>query len=98
MNFRLQEPSFIGLSSRVSTDQQLSREACIALFIHGCFQYGASMSGFFLNTYLWRLTEDLVINGIFNIIIYGMIRSHLRFEAGLPRIRTGSSRIASALR
>lgn len=30
------------------------------------------MSGLFLNLYLWRLTEDLVINGIFNIIVYGM--------------------------
>lgn len=31
------------------------------------------MSGLFLNLYLWRLTEDLVINGIFNIIVYGVI-------------------------
>lgn len=30
------------------------------------------MSGLFLNLYLWRLTEDLVVNGIFNIIVYGV--------------------------
>ncbi|TJY44378.1 MFS transporter [Cohnella pontilimi] len=50
----------------------LSKEAYVALFIHGCFQIGASMSGLFLNLYLWRLTENLWINGVFNIIVYGM--------------------------
>lgn len=30
------------------------------------------MSGLFLNLYLWRLTEDLVVNGIFNLIVYGV--------------------------
>jgi YQGE family putative transporter len=72
MNIRLQWSSIKGSSSKVASDQQLSREARVALFIHGCFQFGASMSGLFLNLYLWRLTEDLVINGIFNIIVYGM--------------------------
>jgi YQGE family putative transporter len=70
MTFRLQWPSY--KRSKVASDQQLTREAGVALFIHGCFQFGASMSGLFLNLYLWRLTEDLVINGIFNIIVYGM--------------------------
>ncbi|WP_027084995.1 MFS transporter [Cohnella panacarvi] len=54
-------------------EERLSTQAYIALFIHGCFQFGASMSGLFLNLYLWRLTEDLVINGIFNIVVYGII-------------------------
>jgi MFS transporter, YQGE family, putative transporter len=53
-----------------ASENKLSREARVALFIHGCFQFGASMSGLFLNLYLWRLTEDLVVNGIFNIIVY----------------------------
>lgn len=44
----------------------------MSLFIHGCFQFGASMSGLFLNLYLWRLTGDLWINGVFNIIVYAM--------------------------
>ena len=30
------------------------------------------MSGLFLNLYLWRLTENLAINGIFNLIVYGV--------------------------
>lgn len=45
----------------------------MALFIHGCFQFGASMSGLFLNLYLWRLTESLWINGMFNVIVYSTI-------------------------
>ncbi|QMV44344.1 MFS transporter [Cohnella cholangitidis] len=54
------------------SETSLSPEARVAIFIHGCFQFGASMSGLFLNLYLWRLTEDLAINGIFNLIVYGM--------------------------
>ncbi|WP_123040838.1 MFS transporter [Cohnella candidum] len=50
----------------------LTKEAYVALFIHGCFQVGASMSALFLNLYLWRLTEDLWINGVFNVILYGV--------------------------
>jgi YQGE family putative transporter len=50
----------------------LPKEALIALFIHGCFQVGASMSALFLNLYLWRLTGDLWINGMFNVIVYGV--------------------------
>ncbi|MFD0670461.1 MFS transporter [Cohnella sp. GCM10027633] len=59
-------------ATNASPDQRLSRQAFVALFIHGCFQFGASMSGLFLNLYLWRLTEDLVVNGIFNLIVYGV--------------------------
>ncbi|RUS48139.1 MFS transporter [Cohnella sp. AR92] len=50
----------------------LNGEAIVSLFIHGCFQFGASMSGLFLNLYLWRLTEDLWINGMFNVVVYGV--------------------------
>ncbi|WP_225442522.1 MFS transporter [Paenibacillus lycopersici] len=46
----------------------MSKEAVTALLIHGCFQFGASMSGLFLNLYLWRLTQDLYVNGVYNII------------------------------
>jgi YQGE family putative transporter len=70
VKLRLQWPSI--RRAQVAPEQQLSREARVALFIHGCFQIGASMSGLFLNLYLWRLTEDLVINAIYNIIVYGM--------------------------
>ncbi|BBI33161.1 MFS transporter [Cohnella abietis] len=70
MGFGLRWP--FRTKQKVASDQQLSREARVALLIHGCFQFGASMSGLFLNLYLWRLTENLVINGIFNVIVYGM--------------------------
>ncbi|MFC5531708.1 MFS transporter [Cohnella yongneupensis] len=66
----LQWPRFAAANG--SPDERMSKQAYVALFIHGCFQFGASMSGLFLNLYLWRLTEDLVINGIFNIIVYGI--------------------------
>ncbi|MBP1974817.1 MFS transporter [Cohnella thailandensis] len=58
----------------------LNGEAIVSLFIHGCFQFGASMSGLFLNLYLWRLTEDLWINGMFNLIVYGV--TPLAFAVG----------------
>ncbi len=50
--------------------QRLGKDAVTALVIHCCFQFGASMSGLFLNLYLWRLTEDLTINGLYNIIVF----------------------------
>jgi YQGE family putative transporter len=50
--------------------QRLGKDAVTALIIHCCFQFGASMSGLFLNLYLWRLTEDLRINGLYNIIVF----------------------------
>lgn len=59
-------------AARGAAGERLSKHAYVALFIHSCFQFGASMSGLFLNLYLWRLTEDLVVNGIFNLIVYGV--------------------------
>lgn len=51
-------------------DQRLGKDAITALIIHSCFQFGASMSGLFLNLYLWRLTEDLAVNGVYNIVVF----------------------------
>ncbi|MFD0692688.1 MFS transporter [Paenibacillus sp. GCM10027628] len=51
-------------------EKQLSREAIISLIIHSTFQFGASMSGVFLNLYLWRLTHSLAVNGTYNIVVY----------------------------
>ncbi|MCL6458119.1 MAG: MFS transporter, partial [Gorillibacterium sp.] len=48
--------------------------------IHFLFQFGASMSGVFLNLYLWRLTESLTINGTYNIINFAV--SPLSFALG----------------
>jgi len=49
---------------------RLGKQAIIALIIHGFFQIGASMSGLFLNLYLWRLTEDLAVNAVYNIVMF----------------------------
>ncbi|MCM3632370.1 MFS transporter [Paenibacillus camelliae] len=59
-------------SNSIPPDQRLGREAMISLIIHACFQFGASMSGLFLNLYLWRLTQDFTINAVYNIVNFGM--------------------------
>jgi YQGE family putative transporter len=56
----------------ISPERRLGGEAIVALTIHGCFQFGASMSGLFLNLYLWRLTQDLAVNGMYNIIVFAL--------------------------
>ncbi|MEX1029692.1 MAG: MFS transporter [Paenibacillaceae bacterium] len=53
-------------------ERRLSREAILTITIHSIFQFGASMAGLFLNLYLWRLTEDLSVNGIYTIISFVM--------------------------
>jgi YQGE family putative transporter len=57
---------------QVPLEKRLSSHAVISLIIHSFFQFGASMSGVFLNLYLWRLTHSLAINGTYNIIVYLM--------------------------
>jgi len=54
----------------VDPSRRLSAEAVLTIGIHSLFQFGASMAGLFLNLYLWRLTEDLAVNGIYNIIVF----------------------------
>jgi len=66
-----------GWSSKFSNrdlpqELKLSAEAKLSLIIHAFFQLGASMSGMFLNIYLWRLTEDLTINALFNVINFAI--------------------------
>ncbi|MBU5442760.1 MFS transporter [Paenibacillus sp. MSJ-34] len=51
-------------------DKKLSKEAKVSIAIHGLYQLGASMAGVFLSLYLWRLTEDIFVNGMYNIILY----------------------------
>ncbi|OCT10686.1 MFS transporter [Paenibacillus pectinilyticus] len=61
------------LQSRGNTlpaEKKLSHEAVISLVIHSVFQFGASMSGVFLNLYLWRLTHSVVVNGTYSMIVY----------------------------
>jgi YQGE family putative transporter len=52
----------------IPEEKRLSLDAKVSLVIHCCFQFGASMSGVFLNLYLWRLTHSLFINGIYSIL------------------------------
>jgi YQGE family putative transporter len=47
---------------------RLSNEARITLFNHGIYQFGNALSLILVNLYLWRLTNDLWINGAFNFI------------------------------
>ncbi|MCR2804840.1 MFS transporter [Paenibacillus soyae] len=61
-------------------ERRLGKDAVTSLIIHSCFQLGASMSGLFLNLYLWRLTEDLVVNALYNIISFAI--TPVAFAAG----------------
>ncbi len=64
----------------IASERRLSREAILTITIHSIFQFGASMAGLFLNLYLWRLTEDLRVNGIYTIIVF--IMTPLGFAVG----------------
>ena len=58
------------LMPAIPEEKKLSSDAMISLVIHSFFQFGASMSGVFLNLYLWRLTHSLSINGAYNIVTW----------------------------
>ncbi|RKL68172.1 MFS transporter [Salipaludibacillus neizhouensis] len=49
-------------------EKRLSSLAVTTLMNHTIFHFGNSLSLIFLNLYLWRLTNDLWINGLFNLI------------------------------
>ncbi|ARK29541.1 MFS transporter [Halalkalibacter krulwichiae] len=51
----------------VPKEKRLSKQAVITLVNHTIFQFGNSLSLIFINLYLWRLTESLVVNGLFNL-------------------------------
>ncbi len=52
----------------VPQEKVLSNQAIITLINHTVFQFGNSLSLIFVNLYLWRLTNSLWINGLFNLI------------------------------
>jgi YQGE family putative transporter len=54
----------------IPPEKRLSKEAVTTITIHSCYQLGASMSGVFLNLYLWRLTESLFVNGLYTLLSY----------------------------
>ncbi|WP_100406461.1 MFS transporter [Bacillus solitudinis] len=49
-------------------EKRLSEQAIIMLTNQTIFQFGNSLSLIFINLYLWRLTNSLLINGLFNLI------------------------------
>jgi MFS transporter, YQGE family, putative transporter len=56
--------------TQIAPERRLSQEARTSITIHSLFQFGASMAGLFLNLYLWRLTEDLFVNGVYSMFNY----------------------------
>lgn len=52
----------------VPKEKRLSKQALITLINHGIFQFGTALSAIFINLFLWRLTNDLWVNGAYNLI------------------------------
>ena len=74
-----------GGETAADAGRRLSADAVTAIAIHSVFQFGASMAGLFLNLYLWRLTEDLTINGIYNIINFSLTPVGFVFGAWIAK-------------
>ncbi|WP_223701483.1 MFS transporter [Sutcliffiella deserti] len=53
---------------KVPKEKRFSEQAVITLMNQSIFQFGNSLSMIFINLYLWRLTNSLLINGLFNLI------------------------------
>jgi YQGE family putative transporter len=66
--------------NNIPVEKRLSSDAMTTLWLQSLFTFGAVMAGTFLNLYLWRLTESLWINGMFNIINF--LFTALAFIAG----------------
>ncbi|MGP4039361.1 MFS transporter [Gracilibacillus sp. D59] len=52
----------------LDNDKRLSSHAVNILINHAIFQFGGSLSIIFVNLYLWRLTNSLWVNGIYNLV------------------------------
>lgn len=52
----------------VDKEKKLSSQAIQLLVNHGIFQFGNALSLIFVNLYLWRLTNSLFVNGLYNLI------------------------------
>ncbi|UOQ50035.1 MFS transporter [Gracilibacillus caseinilyticus] len=49
-------------------EKRLSSHAVQILINHALFQFGGSLSIIFVNLYLWRLTNSLWVNGMYNLL------------------------------
>lgn len=52
----------------INNNKKLAPQAIQILVNHGIYQFGNSLSIIFVNLYLWRLTNSLWINGLYNLI------------------------------
>lgn len=48
----------------------MSRSQKLLLGIHACYGLATTMSGLFLNLYLWRLSNDLTVNASFILVTF----------------------------
>lgn len=53
---------------KLDKEKRLSSHAVNILINHAIFQFGGSLSIIFVNLYLWRLTNSLWVNGIYNLV------------------------------
>ncbi|WP_208592196.1 MFS transporter [Gracilibacillus suaedae] len=53
---------------KLNKEKRLSSHAVNILINHAIFQFGGSLSIIFVNLYLWRLTNSLWVNGLYNLI------------------------------
>ncbi|MDX8045174.1 MFS transporter [Gracilibacillus sp. S3-1-1] len=53
---------------KLNKEKRLSSHAVQILINQAIFQFGGSLSIIFINLYLWRLTNDLWINGMYNLV------------------------------
>lgn len=55
-------------STATGNGHKLSAHAKNVLMNHAIFQFGGSLSVIFVNLYLWRLTNDIWINAMYNLV------------------------------
>ncbi|WP_240469328.1 MFS transporter [Gracilibacillus thailandensis] len=53
---------------KLNKEKRLSSHAINILINHAIFQFGGSLSIIFVNLYLWRLTNSLWVNGLYNLV------------------------------
>ncbi len=53
---------------KLNKEKHLSSHAINILINHAIFQFGGSLSIIFVNLYLWRLTNSLWVNGLYNLV------------------------------
>jgi YQGE family putative transporter len=69
---RIVQSVYERVKKEIPEEKKLSKDAIFSLTIHSFFQFGASMSGVFLNLYLWRLTHSLWISGMYYVISWAV--------------------------